>query len=154
MKSSNLAALLLSMTLAGAALTGAAPAFAEGVPTKIQVTEQIIGDGPEVHPGWFAIMHFTGWLYDGDAPEHKGRQFVDSRERGKPTTFVYGYQRALIGLERGMIGMKAGGKRTIVVPPKLGYDDLKYATPKDVPPNSTLVFEIELLDVVPQQNTN
>lgn len=144
--------------LAGAllvtALAGMPPAAAEEPPAEVLITDQTVGDGPEVHRGWFAIMHFTGWVYDEQAAGHKGRQFVDSRERGQPTTFVYGYQRALIGLEKGMRGMKAGGKRTIIVPPKLGYDDLKYATPKDVPPKSALVFDIELLDVVPQQNTN
>ncbi len=149
MKSSDIPAALLAI-----ALSGAMPAFAEGVPAEVQVIEQVVGDGQEVRRGWFAIMHFIGWVYDEQAPEHKGRQFADSRARGKPTTFVYGYQRALIGLEKGMLGMKVGGKRTIIVPPKLGYDDLKYPTPRDVPPKSALVFEIELLDVVPQQNAN
>lgn len=148
----------LSPGLAGAllavALAGAHPASAEEMPVDVQVTDQTVGDGAEVQRGWFAIMHFTGWVYDEQAPGHKGRRFADSRERGQPTTFVYGYQRALIGLEKGMRGMRAGGKRTVVVPPKLGYDGLKYATPKDVPPGSALVFDVELLDVVPQQNTN
>lgn len=137
--------------LAAAALL---PVLALAAPTDVEVTDQAAGDGAEIQRGWFAIMHYTGWVYDGQAAERKGRQFVSSRERGKPTTFVYGYQRALIGLEKGMRGMKVGGKRTIVVPPKLGYDDLKYPTPQDVPPNSALVFEIELLDVVPQHSTN
>jgi FKBP-type peptidyl-prolyl cis-trans isomerase FkpA len=140
---------LLAMSMAGPL-----PAIAEQGPTDVQVTDLKVGDGAEVRRGWFAIMHFTGWVYDEQAPEHKGRQFVDSRERGKPTTFVYGYQRALIGVEKGMLGMKVGGKRTIVVPQKLGYDDVKYPTPKDVPPKSALVFDVELLDVVPQQNSN
>jgi FKBP-type peptidyl-prolyl cis-trans isomerase FkpA len=136
------------------ALVGMQPAVAEETPADVQVTDQALGDGPEVRRGWFAIMHFTGWLYDEQAPEHKGRQYASSRERGQPTTFVYGYQRALIGLEKGMRGMKVGGKRTIVIPAKFGYDDLKYPTPKDVPPKSALVFDVELLDVVPQQNSN
>jgi FKBP-type peptidyl-prolyl cis-trans isomerase FkpA len=140
---------LLAMVMAGVL-----PAMADESPTEVQIADQVVGDGAEVRRGWFAIMHFTGWVYDEQAPEHKGRQFVDSRERGKPTTFVYGYQRALIGVEKGMLGMKVGGKRTIVVPPKLGYDELKYARPKDVPPKSALVFEVELLDVVPEQNPN
>jgi len=146
---SNVAGALLLLAVAGAL-----PASAEEVAADVLVTDQQIGDGSEVHRGWFAIMHFSGWIYEEQAPEHKGHQFANSRERGQPTTFVYGYQRALIGLEKGMRGMKAGGKRTIVVPPKLGYDDLKYARPKDVPPKSTLLFEVELLDVVPQQNSN
>lgn len=147
--SSRLAGTLLVITLAGMQ-----PAAAEDTPADVRITDQTVGDGAEIRRGWFAIMHFTGWIYDEQAPEHKGRQFVDSRERGQPTTFVYGYQRALIGVEKGMRGMKVGGKRTIVVPQKLGYDDLKYPTPKDVPPKSALVFDVELLDVVPQQNTN
>lgn len=136
-------------------LAGAAPALAEEAPLReVQAVDLAVGEGEEIRRGWFAIMHFTGWVYDGEAAEHKGLRFVSSRERGKPTTFVYGYQRALIGLEQGMRGMKVGGRRTIVVPPKLGYDDLKYPTPKDVPPKSALVFEVELLDVVPQHNSN
>lgn len=144
----------LALAMLAVALAGMQPAVAEETPADVQVTDQALGDGPEVRRGWFAIMHFTGWLYDEQAPEHKGRQYASSRERGQPTTFVYGYQRALIGLEKGMRGMKVGGKRTIVIPAKLGYDDLKYPTPKDVPPKSALVFDVELLDVVPQQNSN
>lgn len=147
--SSRLAGALLGITLAGMQ-----PAAAQDTPVDVRIIDQTVGDGPEVHRGWFAIMHFTGWIYDEQAPEHKGRQFVSSRERGQPTTFVYGYQRALIGVEKGMLGMKTGGKRTIVVPPKFGYDGFKHPTPKDVPPGSALVFDVELLDVVPQQNTN
>ena len=137
------------------AAAGIAPAVAgQASASEVQVVDEAIGEGEEIRAGWFAIMHFTGWLYDAEAAGHKGRQFASSRERGKPTTFVYGYQRALIGLEKGMRGMKVGGRRTIVVPARLGYDDIKYPTPKDVPPKSALVFEVELLDVVPQHNTN
>jgi FKBP-type peptidyl-prolyl cis-trans isomerase len=63
---------------------------------------------------------------------------------------VYGYERAIRGLERGMQGMRVGGKRTIVIPPKLGYQEPKHPYPLDVPKGSALVFEVELLDVVPQ----
>jgi len=136
-------------------LAGAAPALAgETPPDEVQAVDLAVGEGEEIRRGWFAIMHFTGWVYDGEAAEHKGPRFVSSRERGRPTTFVYGYQRALIGLEQGMRGMKVGGRRTIVVPPKLAYDDLKYPTPDGVPPKAALVFEVELLDVVPQHNSN
>ena len=136
------------------AMSAMPPAIAEDAPVDVLIVDQAVGDGPEVQRGWFAIMHFTGWIYDEQSPEHKGRLFASSRERGQPTTFVYGYQRALLGLEKGMRGMKVGGKRTIIMPPKLGYDGFKHPTPKDVPPGSTLVFDVELLDVVPQQNSN
>lgn len=135
-----------------ALLVAALPLRAE-IPTAVEVTDQVTGEGAELRRGWFAVMHYAGWVYDESAPEHKGHKFADSRG-GQSKTFVYGYYRAIEGLERGMRGMKVGGKRTIVVPPKLGYDGLKYQQPKDVPPNSALVFEIELLDVVPQHNSN
>jgi FKBP-type peptidyl-prolyl cis-trans isomerase FkpA len=134
-------------------LAFAAPAAAEEnpPPDDVRVNDLEVGGGPEIRRGWFAVMHYTGWVYDGRAQDSRGAQFVSSRERGQPTIFVYGYYRALAGLEKGMRGMKVGGKRTIVVPPSLGYDDLKHPTPRDVPPKSTLIFEVELLDVVPQQ---
>jgi FKBP-type peptidyl-prolyl cis-trans isomerase FkpA len=122
-----------------------------GVPTEIETTDQVAGDGAELRRGWFAIMHYAGWVYDEAAADRKGLKFVDSSD-GPPKTFVYGYYRALEGLEKGMRGMKVGGKRTIVVPPRLGYDDLKYQKPEAVPAKSALVFEVELLDAVPQQN--
>jgi FKBP-type peptidyl-prolyl cis-trans isomerase FkpA len=141
-------------TMAGVLLAlsiGAAPAGAD-VPVEVVATDRVIGDGAEIRRGWFAIMHYTGWVYDDAAPEHKGMQFVDSQARGQPSTFVYGYQRALIGLEKGMRGMKVGGKRTIVVPARFGYDGFKYRTPKEVPPGSALVFDVELLDIVPENS--
>ena len=143
--------------LAGAVLllTAAASAgAADSALREVGITEVAEGTGTEIQRGWFAVMHYTGWVYDEAAPEHKGRQFVSSRERGQPTTFVYGHYRALVGLEKGMRGMKVGGRRTIAVPSKLGYDDLKYPTPKDVPPGSALVFDVELLDAVPQHGSN
>jgi FKBP-type peptidyl-prolyl cis-trans isomerase len=139
----------LLLILACAALPAAA-----GPPTEVQVVEQVAGDGTEIRRSWFAIIHYQGWLYDEQAADHKGRSFIDSRARGQPVTFVYGYYRILEGLEKGMRGMKVGGKRTIVVPAKLGYDGHKYPLPGDVPPNSALVFDVELLDAVPQSNTN
>jgi FKBP-type peptidyl-prolyl cis-trans isomerase FkpA len=141
--------------LVAALLAFAIPAAAQSpAPAEVQVTEQAVGDGAEIRRGWFAVMHYTGWVYDAGAPESKGAQFVSSLERGRPTTFVYGYGRALEGLEIGMRGMKVGGKRAIVVPPAFGYDGFKHPLPKDVPPKSGLLFEVELLDVVPQGNAD
>lgn len=140
-----LAGLCMSLLLLGGSVARA------DIPTEVAFTDQVTGDGPELRRGWFAIMHYAGWVYDDATPDHKGLQFVDSRE-GPPKTFVYGYYRVLEGLEKGMRGMKVGGKRTVVVPPKLGYDDYKYQKPEKVPPRSALVFEVELLDTVPQQN--
>ncbi|MEO8631050.1 MAG: FKBP-type peptidyl-prolyl cis-trans isomerase [Betaproteobacteria bacterium] len=114
------------------------------------MTEQVAGTGREIQRGAFAVMHYRGWLFDPAAADGKGKLFIDSRENGQTLTYVYGYERAIKGLERGLEGMKVGAHRTIVVPPKLAYDDLKYPYPPDVPIGSALIFEVDLIDVVPQ----
>jgi FKBP-type peptidyl-prolyl cis-trans isomerase FkpA len=130
-----------------------APVFAQqdaAVPDRIAITDQVVGEGLALRRGLFAVLHYTGWIYDASAPDGKGKRFISSRERGEPLSYVYGYERAIRGLERGMQGMRVGGKRTIIIPPKLGYQEPKHPYPKDVPQGSALVFEVELLNVVPQ----
>ena len=140
-------AFLLSL----AALAGNAFAQQEAaIPDRIAVTDQVVGGGLELRRGLYAVLHYTGWIYDASAPEGKGKRFISSRERGEALSYVYGYERAIRGLERGMQGMRVGGKRTIVIPPKLGYQEPKHPYPTDVPQGSALVFEVELLNVVPQ----
>ena len=122
-------------------------------PSEIEFTDQIIGSGPEPRRGWFAIIRYTGWIYDEQAPDHKGKKFINSDDRGAPVTFVYGYKRALPGLERGMAGMKPGGRRTVIIPAKSAYQGARQEPPDGVPIDSTLMIEIELIDVVPQANS-
>jgi FKBP-type peptidyl-prolyl cis-trans isomerase len=117
---------------------------------SLVVKDLTVGTGDPVHAGHFVIIHYDAWVYDGGKPEGKGHLFDSSRERGQTFTYVYGYKRAVPGMEKGMEGMRVGGKRLILVPPKLGFDDLKYPYPRDVPVGSALVFEIELLEVVPR----
>lgn len=145
-----------SHAIAGALLALLAvsgPAGAEP-PAGIEVTDVVVGEGRELQHGWFAVMHYTGWIYDDASAERKGAQFIDTHNRGKPGTYLYGYYSVVAGLEIGMRGMKAGGKRSIVVPGSLGYDDFKYAKPRKVPLGSALVFEVELLDVVQDRKPN
>src|SRR5689334_21206499 len=123
---------------------------ASTLPDQLSVTDQVVGEGAELRKGMFAVLHYTGWIYDPSAPDKKGRQYISSRERGEPLSYVYGYERAIRGLERGMQGMRVGGKRTIIIPPKLAYQEPKHPHPQDVPKGSALVFEVELLNVVPQ----
>jgi FKBP-type peptidyl-prolyl cis-trans isomerase FkpA len=120
------------------------------LPDELVVTDQVTGTGPELRKGAFAVLHYVGWIYDPNAADHKGQQYVSSHERGEPLSYVYGYERAIRGLERGMRGMRVGGKRTIVIPAKLGYQDPKHPYPVGVPKGSALIFEVELLNVVPQ----
>jgi len=143
--------LLLGLTAAGWMHPSAGQSTADAaLPTRIAITDQQVGSGREIRDGMFAVLHYTGWVFDPAAADGKGRQFVNSRERGESLSYVYGYGRAVRGLERGMEGMKVGGKRTIVIPPKLGYDGFKHPYPPEVPKDSALVFEVELIDVVPQ----
>lgn len=123
-------------------------------PSSLEVTDLVVGEGRELEHGWFAVMHYTGWVYDEGAPGHKGMKFIDTRNRGKPGTFLYGYLSVVAGLEMGMRGMKTGGQRTIVVPGNLGYDDFKYNKPRKVPLGSALVFDVELLDVTEDRKPN
>jgi FKBP-type peptidyl-prolyl cis-trans isomerase FkpA len=140
------AMMLVAVLWAGNVVAEQAPAL----PEQIAVTDQQVGQGAELRKGVFAVLHYTGWIYDPTAPEGKGKRYISSRDRGEPLSYVYGYERAIRGLERGMQGMRVGGKRTIVIPPKLGYQEPKHPYPKDVPAGSALVFEVELLNVVPQ----
>jgi len=144
-------AILLGLLLcfAQSAARADGPASPE-LPRELQVIDRVVGQGKEVRPGVFVALHYTGYVYDPAAPEGKGRQFVSSRERGETWSYKYGVTRAIPGFEKGLRGMRAGGSRTIVVPAKLGYDGRKYPTPNDVPPKSALVFDVELIDVVPE----
>lgn len=119
-------------------------------PQELSFQDLVAGTGDTIKRNAFAVMHFNAWVYDENAPEFKGHQFGDSRKRGESVTWVYGLRRAIAGVEKGMEGMRVGGKRYIIIPAKMGYDDRKHVAPEDIPPNSPLVFEVELLSVVPQ----
>lgn len=136
--------LLLAMLTASASLVQAAP------PTELRYEDLVVGTGDTVKRHAFAVMHFHAWVYDENAPEFKGHHFADSRQRGETVTWVFGLKRAIAGVEKGMEGMRVGGKRLILIPPALGYDGRKHVAPEEVPSNSALVFEVELLSVVPQ----
>jgi len=101
------------------------------------------GDGAEATPGSTASVNYSGWLYDPTQPEQKGRQFDTSTGRG-PFAFVVGEGRVIRGWDLGVAGMKVGGQRRLIIPPELGYGSAGAGT---IPPNATLVFDIELLEV-------
>jgi FKBP-type peptidyl-prolyl cis-trans isomerase FkpA len=141
----------IAVLLSAAAFSGSVFAQQDAaIPDRIITTDQAVGTGLELKRGRYAVLQYTGWIYDAGAPDGKGKRFASSLERGEPLSYVYGYERAIRGLERGMQGMRVGGKRTIVIPPNLGYQEPKHPYPKDVPQGSALVFEVELLNVVPQ----
>jgi FKBP-type peptidyl-prolyl cis-trans isomerase len=112
----------------------------------VLVTDVVAGIGDEALPGMVVIVHYTGWLYDPAATEHRGREFDSSRGRGQPFSFHLGAGRVIRGWEQGIPGMKVGGTRRLVIPPDLAYGP-RGAGDGVIPPNATLLFEVELLAV-------
>jgi FKBP-type peptidyl-prolyl cis-trans isomerase len=107
-------------------------------------TDIVVGKGKEAVPGRTVEVHYTGWLYDPAAKNTRGKQFDSSVGRG-PFAFPLGGGRVIKGWDEGVAGMKVGGKRTLVIPPEMGYG--ARGAGGVIPPNATLVFDVELLDV-------
>ena len=103
------------------------------------------GTGAEAVAGKKVSVHYTGWLYDEARPDHHGAKFDSSRDRGQPFSFGLGAGSVIKGWDQGVAGMKVGGKRTLIIPPDLGYGTR--GAGGVIPPNATLVFDVELLDV-------
>jgi FKBP-type peptidyl-prolyl cis-trans isomerase FkpA len=108
-------------------------------------TDLQVGTGREAQKGKGLSVHYTGWLYDPAQPEMKGRMFDSSRERG-PFNFQLGAGQVIPGWDQGFDGMKIGGRRRLIIPPALAYG-VDGAGNGIIPPNATLIFEMELLDV-------
>lgn len=104
------------------------------------------GVGEPAHSGMSVAVHYTGWLYDPGALGYRGRKFDSSRDRGQPFIFGLGAGRVIKGWELGVVGMRVGGLRRLVIPPELAYGNRAVGNGL-IPPNSTLVFEVELLGV-------
>lgn len=108
-------------------------------------TDLQVGTGAEAQKGRNLSVHYTGWLYDHTRPDMKGRMFDSSRERG-PFNFQLGAGQVIPGWDQGFDGMKIGGRRRLIIPPSLGYG-VDGAGGGIIPPNATLLFEMELLEV-------
>jgi FKBP-type peptidyl-prolyl cis-trans isomerase len=124
-----------------------APAKPTAPPAKPAYTRTDLkaGTGAEAQKGRNISVHYTGWLYDPAQPGMKGRMFDSSRDRG-PFTFQLGAGQVIPGWDQGFAGMKVGGQRRLIIPPSLGYG-VDGAGGGIIPPNATLLFEMELLDV-------
>ncbi|MDQ3069693.1 MAG: FKBP-type peptidyl-prolyl cis-trans isomerase [Acidobacteriota bacterium] len=107
-------------------------------------TDLRLGTGADAVAGKTIKVNYTGWLYNSAQPDQKGTQF-DSSAGLAPLTFVLGGGQVIAGWDQGLEGMKVGGIRRLVIPPSLGYGSRRNGP---IPPNATLVFEIELLEVV------
>ena len=152
--------IVLSIFIFGLILATHASAY-EGTLTKIDVK---IGSGKEAIAGKKVNVHYTGWLFDKSAPkecrelpqfvskeqvlsclENKGKKFDSSRDRPGNFKFKLGAGQVIKGWDQGVQGMKVGGQRTLIIPPSLGYG--ARGAGGAIPPNATLVFDVELMEV-------
>jgi FKBP-type peptidyl-prolyl cis-trans isomerase FkpA len=113
--------------------------------TMLMQTDTKVGSGKEAVSGKKVSVHYTGWLFDPSAPSNKGKKFDSSRDRGDPFSFNLGAGQVIRGWDQGVAGMKVGGARTLVIPSAMAYGER--GAGGVIPPNATLLFEVELLDV-------
>ncbi|MCK9201263.1 MAG: FKBP-type peptidyl-prolyl cis-trans isomerase [Gallionella sp.] len=150
MKRITLLPLALLLTAGVFSTTACSEQAAPPAPTTSSVSALIktdvkTGEGTEATAGRNVSVHYTGWLYDEAAPEHKGAKFDSSRDRGTPFEFPLGAGQVIRGWDEGVQGMKVGGSRTLTIPPEMGYG--ARGAGGVIPPNATLVFDVELLGV-------
>src|ERR1700757_1824038 len=112
------------------------------MPNGLKYTDTKTGDGASARAGNKVSVHYTGWLYNNGA---KGAKFDSSVDRGQQFQFTLGAHQVIAGWDEGVAGMKVGGKRTLIIPPELGYG--ARGAGGVIPPNATLMFDVELLGV-------
>jgi FKBP-type peptidyl-prolyl cis-trans isomerase FkpA len=110
---------------------------------KLTTVDQIVGTGPEAQAGMDVLVHYTGWVYDKQAKDHHGKKFDSSYDAGYPFTFRLGAGVVIKGWDQGVLGMRVGGVRTLLIPAALGYG--AKGAGDDIPPNAALVFDVELI---------
>jgi peptidylprolyl isomerase len=144
-----MAAVALAVAIAGGlTATTSTSVLAQGAgktmttASGLQMTDTKAGTGASPKTGQICVMHYTGWLYQNGA---KGAKFDSSVDRGQPFEFPIGTGRVIRGWDEGVASMKVGGKRTLIIPPDLGYG--ARGAGGVIPPNATLVFEVELLAI-------
>ncbi|MEN3375259.1 MAG: peptidylprolyl isomerase [Hyphomicrobiales bacterium] len=144
----TLAAIVVAAALTGTvAVATSTSSIAQAAKTMttasgLQIADSKVGTGATPKAGQTCVMHYTGWLYENGA---KGKKFDSSVDRGEPFEFPIGQRRVIAGWDEGVASMKVGGKRTLIIPPALGYG--ARGAGGAIPPNATLIFEVELLDV-------
>ncbi len=111
----------------------------------LQFEDSTVGTGEAAVAGKRVSVHYTGWLYDPTAPKNRGKKFDSSKDRGQPFSFGLGAGEVIRGWDEGVQGMNVGGTRVLTIPAELGYG--ARGAGGVIPPNATLVFEVELLGV-------
>jgi peptidylprolyl isomerase len=143
---STLAIALTVLTASAVSMPTAAMAQTPGkamtTASGLQIIDSKVGTGATPKPGQICVVHYTGWLYqDGQ----KGKKFDSSVDRNEPLEFPVGQRKVIAGWDEGVASMKVGGKRTLIIPPELGYG--ARGAGGVIPPNATLIFDVELLNV-------
>jgi peptidylprolyl isomerase len=140
------AAALTALTVVVASMPTTAMAQTPGkamtTASGLQIIDSNVGTGATPKPGQICVMHYTGWLYEDGK---KGKKFDSSVDRNEPFEFPIGQRKVIAGWDEGVASMKVGGKRTLIIPPALGYG--ARGAGGVIPPNATLIFDVELLDV-------
>jgi FKBP-type peptidyl-prolyl cis-trans isomerase FkpA len=112
---------------------------------QLQKEDVKVGGGDEARAGHVVRVHYTGWLYDASAADKRGQKFDSSKDSNQPFDFTLGGREVIPGWDEGVAGMKVGGTRILTIPPAMGYG--ARGAGGVIPPNATLVFEVELLEV-------
>ena len=112
-------------------------------PSGMRVGDIALGSGTKAEPGKTVSVHYAGWLWENNKPT---RMFDSSYKRGQPFEFALGQGRVIKGWDEGVVGMKVGGQRTLIIPPQLAYG-AQGTGGGAIPPNATLIFDVELLEL-------
>lgn len=138
---------IVSVAVTACAQSGAPTAApAPTVVTELVKKDTKVGEGRVAEKGKAVSVHYTGWLYDPAAPEQKGKKFDSSLDRKIPFGFILGAGKVIKGWEEGVVGMKEGGARTLIIPASMGYGDR--GAGGVIPPGATLLFEVQLLKIL------
>ncbi len=111
--------------------------------SQLQKIDIKVGNGEEAVIGKTVNVHYSGWIYDEQAPDKKGKKFDSSYDRKEHFSFLLGAGRVIKGWDKGVLGMKVGGQRTLIIPPSMAYGER--GAGNVIPPNATLLFEVELM---------
>ena len=140
-----LPAILAALAVLLAACHGSPVPSAQPALHAFEIDELKTGAGDPIAAGRIAVVDYTGWLYDAAAADHRGRIFDSSRASGSPLRFPLGVGQVIAGWDRGVAGMRVGGRRLLTIPPDLAYG--ASGAGGVIPPDATLIFDVELVAI-------
>jgi FKBP-type peptidyl-prolyl cis-trans isomerase len=133
---------LLALAVAAISIACNDPVTSPSGFAEFSQTDLLVGTGTAAETGKLLSVHYTGWLFDRNASDSKGIQFDSSGQ--DPLTFTLGAGQVILGWDQGLVGMRVGGRRRLVIPPSLAYGGTRN---RSIPANATLVFDVQLLEV-------